>query len=70
MLRRALKKQYPDIKNAKQIRFSVITNWLKTKDLRIVQYMAGHKWISSTERYQTTYLENLQNELKKYHPNK
>lgn len=31
----------------------------KEKDLRTVQYMAGHKYVSSTERYQTTNLEDL-----------
>lgn len=55
----ALRKLNPKYKNAAQIRQSVITEWLKEKDLRTVQYMAGHKYVSSTERYQTSNLEDL-----------
>ncbi len=33
-----------------------------------VQYMAGHKYVSSTERYRTDNPEDLQKELEKYHP--
>lgn len=51
-----------------KIRTSVIAHWLKTKDIRIVQYMAGHKYASSTERYLQVRLEDLQEELKKFHP--
>lgn len=51
-----------------QIRHSVITEWLKEKDLRTVQYMAGHKYVSSTERYLTTNLEDLKEALNKHHP--
>jgi integrase/recombinase XerD len=54
--------------NALQIRQSVITYWLKTMNLRQVQYMAGHKYVSSTERYQTNNLDSLQNRLDEYHP--
>jgi integrase/recombinase XerD len=65
---REIKKTYPDIINAEQIRKSIIVNWLKTYNLRQVQYMAGHKYVSSTERYQANNLENLQNKLEKFHP--
>ena len=58
----------PDVKHLQQIRQSVIAHWLKSYDVRKVQYMAGHKWVSSTERYQQTDLEDLQNKLDKYHP--
>ncbi len=61
-------KNNPEIKNAKQIRTSVIVNWLKLFNLRQVQYFAGHKYVSSTERYQMNNLENLQSKLEKYHP--
>ena len=63
-----LKQLNKNIINAKQIRSSVITAWLKNNNLRQVQYMAGHKYVSSTERYQTTNLEALQNELQQHHP--
>ncbi len=63
-----LKKLNVKVINAKQIRSSVITFWLRQNNLRQVQYMAGHKYVSSTERYQTNNLEDLQNELQQHHP--
>jgi site-specific recombinase XerD len=54
--------------NAKQIRSSVITYWLQNNHLRQVQYMAGLKYVSSTERYQLNHLEDLQSEVKRHHP--
>lgn len=65
---RAINKTNPEIHNPGQIRQSIITYWLKTQNLRQVQYMAGHKYVSSTERYKTSNLENLQSKLEKYHP--
>ncbi len=64
----ALKKINPKYRNATQIRQSVITEWLKEKGLRQVQYMAGHRYVSSTERYLTTNLEDLREALNKHHP--
>lgn len=61
-------KELPEAQNAKQIRASVIVNWLKNNNLRQVQYMAGHKYVSSTERYQLDNLEKLQDKLEKHHP--
>ena len=63
-----LKQLNPNIINARQIRSSILTHWLKRHSLREVQYMAGHKYVSSTERYQTGNLDDLQNELKTHHP--
>lgn len=63
-----LKKLNPKVRNAMQIRISVITEWLKSKDLRRVQYMAGHRYVSSTERYKVDQLKDLQEALKKHHP--
>jgi integrase/recombinase XerD len=65
---RALQRIYPQIKNARQIRQSVITHWLGSKNLRQVQYMAGHRWVSSTERYQQNNIEDLQKDINRYHP--
>ena len=59
---------YPGVINASQLRMSVITEWLKTHNLRKVQHIAGHKYVSSTERYQTNDLEALQADLTKFHP--
>ena len=58
----------PKLTNARQIRQSVITIWLKTKDLRTIQYMAGHRYVSSTERYQVNQLDDLQDALNLFHP--
>jgi len=58
----------PRAKNLKQLRASVITKWLKLYNLRQVQYLAGHKWISSTEEYLQNEMEGLQEEINRYHP--
>jgi integrase/recombinase XerD len=70
------KNKFPDRNlNAKTIRQSVISNLLKPasaggkgKGLREVQDFAGHKKISSTERYRQTGLEELKAAIQKYHP--
>jgi len=67
-LTNALKLINPQIKDLKQIRQSVIAHWLKHEDVRTVQYKAGHKHVSTTERYQLTNLEDLQEALNIYHP--
>jgi integrase/recombinase XerD len=46
----------------------VIAHWLKANNLRQVQYMAGHQYVSSTQRYQLTTLDDLKGELQKHHP--
>ena len=58
----------PVIRNASHIRSSVILHWLKMYSKRQVQYMIGHKWISSTEHYQVQELEGLTDLLAKHHP--
>lgn len=65
---RAIKKTQPKITSGKTIRSTIIAEWLKTKDIRIVQYMAGHRWVSSTERYNVFNLQELKDSLKKHHP--
>lgn len=67
-LMKRLKKQSSRITDAKQLRASVITNWLKQHNLRKVQYMAGHRYVSSTEMYQIGNLEDLQTDITKFHP--
>lgn len=56
------------IKNFDQIRASVITAWLKQYDLRKVQYLSGHKYVSSTESYKVNNIDELQDDVTKYHP--
>ncbi len=58
----------PSLLNAHQIRTSVITRWLKAHNLREVQYLAGHRYISSTERYLQNDLEGLKEEVQQFHP--
>ena len=60
--------KHPKVRQASQIRASVIAEWTRRYDVRIVQYMSGHKYVSSTERYQVTHLEDLQEQLRKFHP--
>lgn len=65
---RAIRKSYPQITTAKVIRTAVIAHWLKSKDVRHVQYMAGHRYVSSTERYDVYNVEELRQRLEQYHP--
>ena len=58
----------PKVINANQIRSSVITFWLQRYNLRQVQYMAGHKYVSSTERYRVLSTDDWPSELQKHHP--
>jgi integrase/recombinase XerD len=67
-LMRNLRKKHDYFINAQQLRQSRLAIWVKQYDLRQAQYMAGHKYVSSTERYQTIDLEDLQQELEKHHP--
>jgi len=64
-----LRKQHPYFKNYHQLRGSVISEWIRAHGLRKAQYLAGHRYVSSTERYQATHLEELQKALDRYHPN-
>jgi len=63
-----LRRLNPRVINAAQFRSSVIAHWLKANNLRQVQYMAGHKYVSSTQRYQLTTLDDLKSDLQQHHP--
>ena len=65
---KTIKAKNPKLKDLKQIRTSVITNWLKVYNLRKTQYLAGHKYVSSTESYQVNNIDELQENISKYHP--
>jgi len=54
--------------NVLQIRASVITNWIKTEGLRKAQYLAGHRYVSSTERFLPNNLDNLIDDINKLNP--
>lgn len=64
----AVKRIHNEIKDSRQIRASVIMNWLKTNNIRQVQYMAGHKNIRSTESYRGQDLTDLTKQLELFHP--
>jgi site-specific recombinase XerD len=68
LLLEELKGINPQIKNAQHIRASVILYWLRQHNKRQVQYMAGHKYIHSTEAYEVQELETLTDQLEKHHP--
>lgn len=63
-----LSKQNPRLKDIKQLRASVISNWLKVHNLRKVQQLAGHKYLSSTEAYQIHNMDDLKEDINRYHP--
>lgn len=63
-----VKKINPQLQNNRQIRQSVIMNWLKEYNIRQVQYMAGHKKIRSTEAYKNEDLTDLMAQVEKYYP--
>lgn len=65
---KSLRKYNKKVRNLKQIRGSVITHWIKTKNLREAQYLAGHYSIAGTELYKQADLEGLQEEVNKFHP--
>jgi integrase/recombinase XerD len=67
-LMQKLNKQSRKITSLQQIRASVITHWLKRYNLREVQYMAGHRYVSSTESYLVNDLDGLQEDISKFHP--
>jgi site-specific recombinase XerD len=51
-----------------QIRASIITFWIKTYGLRKAQHLAGHRYISATEKYQINNLDGLIDDINKMHP--
>jgi len=63
-----LRKVNRKVKNIHQVRASVIVNWLSKHNLRKVQVMAGHRRISTTEKYVQENLQQLQQIIATYHP--
>ena len=56
------------VENTHQLRASVIVHWLSKYNLRKVQIMAGHKRISTTEKYLQEDLKQLQEMINNFHP--
>ena len=67
ILLRKLRMFYPKLKNLQQIRQSVISEWLEQYGLRKARYMSGHRYVSSTERYNVDRIEGLKKELKNHY---
>lgn len=63
-----VRKQSKEVKDWKQLRASVIAYWIAVHGLRKAQYLAGHRFISSTEEYQQQDLDELQGDIDKFHP--
>jgi integrase/recombinase XerD len=63
-----LRRINPSVRNLDQIRASVINHWVKVYDLRKAQYLAGHRYVSSTEAYKQQLIDQLQEDVKKFHP--
>ncbi|MEM6262768.1 MAG: tyrosine-type recombinase/integrase [Bacteroidota bacterium] len=63
-----LKKRELALQSAKQLRQSRISIWIKRYGLRKAQYLAGHRYVSSTERYSMGELEQLQKQIGELHP--
>jgi len=62
------KKQNSKINNFKQLRVSVITNRLKVHNIRKVQQLAGHRFVSSIEAYKANNIDDLKEDANTYHP--
>ena len=63
-----IRRQNEDISDLKQLRQSVIANWIKQHNVREAQYLAGHRYISSTEKYQQHNLDELKEEVERFFP--
>ena len=72
LIQRGIIKQLKKINNkagnVNHLRASVIVNWLKQFNIRKVQYLSGHKYISSTESYKQNNLESLHEAVNEFHP--
>ena len=67
LIMKELRKTNPQI-SYRRIRASVITNWIKHYNLRQVQLMAGHRYLSSTEKYKRNDWKGMKRLIDVYHP--
>ena len=68
LLLRELRHRHTYFRDAHQLRASRIALWLRAEPLREVQYLAGHRYVSSTERYRVADLDRLRAALDRHHP--
>lgn len=67
-LTKEITEQNSNVENLHQVRASIITNWLKQYNKRKVQYMAGHRYVSSTEHYEANNIDALQEDIQRFYP--
>lgn len=65
---RNIRKTNPSIRNARQVRQSIIAYWVTRHNLRTVQYMAGHRYVGSTEYYKQVNINDLRKDIMEFHP--
>jgi integrase/recombinase XerD len=65
---RAIRKVNPKISSPKIIKQSLIANWISQYGIRKAQVLAGHRYVSSTERYDQKNLKELSLALAEFHP--
>lgn len=63
-----LKKTVCGFEALSQIRASVVHQWTKEYDLRKAQYLSGHRYISTTEKFIVKDLKGLQKAIDDYSP--
>lgn len=63
-----LKQQSKLIVDWKQVRASVISGWITVHGLRNAQYLAGHRYVSSTEEYRQQNIDELKGNIEQFHP--
>lgn len=57
----------PKLSNLRQIRSSVLMNWIKLYGKRKAQYLIGHRYVSSTEIYEVQDTQELSELMEKTH---
>lgn len=63
-----IRKEFPQVEDFIHLRTSAITHWEKEDGIIEAKVKAGHRYVSSTERYQTDKLDELQKQLLVFHP--
>ena len=67
-LSKQIKRKYPQMIDFKHLRASVITHWQEDEGIIEAMYKAGHRYVTSTERYKTSKFDGLQKLLVNMHP--
>lgn len=58
----------PEIRSLMQLRQSVVTLWVRERNIREAQYLSGHATIWNTQRYRQANVKELKESLEKFHP--